>query len=585
MNTEELNEYLTNYLKNDKTGKAVLLTAPWGSGKSYYIKNKLCPYLQKYNLTYAIVSLYGLRRIKELNKSLYLELRTPKVIKNMHKESKSHIKIWIKKIFKWIADMFNMSVNISKKIWGKTILKGIAGMFNMSLNISEKDLEKLYKSINLQDKLIIFEDVERSGIDLIDFLGYVNNLVETDGIKVLLVANEDELQRNQKSEQYDCVKEKTIGDTIKFIGNAEEIIQTMLHNFNKKNKYLKDLLNEDMVYEIKKIMLENKCNNYRLLLFALQKIEDVFIKFESNKRYDQKFLKTIITDTIDYITSDSDKTNEKTLYNFMHQYIYHQKLSLKDIDSEEQIFLEQQNCLKVNEALEVIYHYYCESEKNVRDAIENIQAKLQQDKITYTQYIQLAKYLIAISSILEKDRIDDCLKIMLYNLKNSKHKIKISSHILGLGLENKEEKKFQEFQEEIEKISGRQLLPFDFNYTPQEIPKFSSSVKEIQDKYDCQYCLASKLDINKFLELLKICNAKEIDMLRGAFIDFYRGISDVRNVYFYDKENLVRLKQGVEEMSESQDNGLDNIQRLQLKWYALNLQDILQELEENKKRE
>lgn len=78
-------------------------------------------------------------------------------------------------------------------------------------------------------------------------------------------------------------------------------------------------------------------------------------------------------------------------------------------------------------------------------------------------------------------------------------------------------------------------------------------------------------------------------MLRGAFIDFYRGISDVRNVYFYDKENLVRLKQGVEEMSESQDNGLDNIQRLQLKWYALNLQDILQdiflqELEENKKR-
>lgn len=564
MNTEELNEYLTNYLKNDKTGKAVLLTAPWGSGKSYYIKNKLSPYLEKEELTYAVVSVYGLTRIKELNKSLYLELRTPKVIKdmNMHKEDGSCL-----------------------KVWGKTILKGIASFLNINLSRDEEDLEKLYKSINLKDKLIIFEDVERSSIDLIEFLGYVNNLVETDGIKVLLVANEDELQRNQKSKQYYCVKEKTIGDTIKFIGNAEEIIQTMLHNFNKKNKYLKDLLNEDMVYEIKKIMLENKCNNYRLLLFALQKIEDVFIKFESNKRYDQKFLKTIITDTIDYITSDSDKTNEKTLYNFMHQYIYHQKLSLKDIDSEEQIFLEQQNCLKVNEALEVIYHYYCESEKNVRDAIENIQAKLQQDKITYTQYIQLAKYLIAISSILEKDRIDDCLKIMLYNLKNSKHKIKISSHILGLGLENKEEKeKFQEFKEEVEKIIGRQLLLFDFNYTPQEIPKFSSSVKEIQNNYDWKYCLASKLDINKFLELLKICNAKEIDMLRGAFIDFYRGISDVRNVYFYDKENLERLKQGVEEMSESQDNGLDNIQRLQLKWYALNLQDILQELEENKKR-
>lgn len=262
------------------------------------------------------------------------------------------------------------------------------------------------------------------------------------------------------------------------------------------------------------------------------------------------------------------------------------------------MFLEQQNCLKINEDLEVIYHYYCESEKNVRDAIENIQAKLQQDKITYTQYIQLAKYLIAISSILEKDRIDDCLKIMLYNLKNSKHKINISSHTLGLVLENEEEKKFQEFQEEVEKISGRQLLAFDFNYTPQEIPKFSSSVKEIQNNYDWKYCLASKLDIKKFLELLKSCNAKEIDMLRGTFINCYRRRSNVRIVYFYDKENydkknydkenLERLKQGVEEMSESQDNGLDNIQRLQLKWYASDLQDILQyilqELEENKKR-
>ena len=37
------------------------------------------------------------------------------------------------------------------------------------------------------------EDLERSSIDIIEVLGFVNNLVEQDGVKVLLVANEEEI--------------------------------------------------------------------------------------------------------------------------------------------------------------------------------------------------------------------------------------------------------------------------------------------------------------------------------------------------------------------------------------------------------
>lgn len=116
-------------------------------------------------------------------------------------------------------------MNKEGKALGKTILKGVASFFNINLNIDEKDLENLYKSINLKDKLIIFEDVERSGIDLIEFLGYVNNLVEIDGIKVLLVANEKELLKNEKREKYNLVKEKTIGDIIIFHSNIKEIVR------------------------------------------------------------------------------------------------------------------------------------------------------------------------------------------------------------------------------------------------------------------------------------------------------------------------------------------------------------------------
>ena len=47
MTTKELNDYILNYLKNDKTQSAIMLTAPWGTGKSYYIQNILKPFLEQ----------------------------------------------------------------------------------------------------------------------------------------------------------------------------------------------------------------------------------------------------------------------------------------------------------------------------------------------------------------------------------------------------------------------------------------------------------------------------------------------------------------------------------------------------------
>ena len=47
MNTEELSKHIKNYLENDKTNSAIMLTGAWGSGKSYYVKNELVPYLEK----------------------------------------------------------------------------------------------------------------------------------------------------------------------------------------------------------------------------------------------------------------------------------------------------------------------------------------------------------------------------------------------------------------------------------------------------------------------------------------------------------------------------------------------------------
>ena len=69
-------------------------------------------------------------------------------------------------------------VKATGKLIAKTIVKSASGIFGIDINMSENDLQSLYSSIDLSEKLLIFEDLERSNIELTKLLGYINNHVE-----------------------------------------------------------------------------------------------------------------------------------------------------------------------------------------------------------------------------------------------------------------------------------------------------------------------------------------------------------------------------------------------------------------------
>ncbi len=84
MTIEELNEFVLHYIEKDKTQSAIMLSAPWGTGKSYYINNSLIPFLeQKESRKCIVVSLYGLKDIKEISKSIFLESKVKLLNKKM----------------------------------------------------------------------------------------------------------------------------------------------------------------------------------------------------------------------------------------------------------------------------------------------------------------------------------------------------------------------------------------------------------------------------------------------------------------------------------------------------------------------
>lgn len=279
MTYQELNQYILHYLTEDKTKSAIMLTGPWGTGKSYYIQNELKPFLEKKENgghSCVIVSLYGLKDTAEISKSIYLGTR-----------------------MKFLTAASEKSTTVT--FAGETIIKGIAGAFGVDLSVSERSLKRLYASVNLTGKLVVLEDLERSGIDILEVLGYVNNLVEQDGVKVLLVANEEEIikyelgnkviGRRKKeeieeekrlheafdvpfenkgeivqcrlSEDYLRLKEKTISDTIEFKEDYQTAIREIVQMFD--NETLNKFSTVESIKDILDIM--SHCQSYNLRSF------------------------------------------------------------------------------------------------------------------------------------------------------------------------------------------------------------------------------------------------------------------------------------------------------------------------------
>ena len=291
MNRAEMNKFIADYLQNDKTTFAMMLSGEWGTGKSFYIKGELKNFIEewkkdllnnqeaeksekkeikKYELI--IVSLYGLSSISEISQRIYFEMRT--ILKNKFEKL--------------------TSAQAAGKIIGKTLLNAFSSKIGFDIETDAGSFDKIYESIDLTGKLLVFEDVERTKIDLEDFFGYVNNLCEQDGVKVLLIADEEKVR--EKLENYDKIKDKVVGDTIHFEPDLEATLRNIfdIYGFNDVCD-----LDADMS-DIRTILPDRP--NFRKVIYACQKVHEIFNheKFKEYKDYAKykQFRKNIFLSTL-----------------------------------------------------------------------------------------------------------------------------------------------------------------------------------------------------------------------------------------------------------------------------------------------
>lgn len=591
MTEMELNSYIKHYLEEDKTHTAIMLTGEWGSGKTYYVENVLAPFLKKDNDKNGciIISLYGLENISDISKSIYMELR----MKALEKKSE---------------------VKATGKLIAKTIVKGAAGIFGIDINMSENDLQSLYSSIDLSEKLLIFEDLERSNIELTKLLGYINNLVERDGVKVLLVANENEIlnmttasSKNSDKEdkpksipeniqKYLRIKEKTISDTICFESDYYQAIKNIVGIFD--NKKINKIIDEDSdVIEELASMVRGECHrNLRTFIFATQKAVDVFNIMEEN--YDKDFLKCIYFGIISFSSkikkgkvpvwqgteyiSTLLGTNRNPLFKFCYDYIRWQKIEVDEIskarDAYEEMKLYDRKADRSDKDLQKLYSYYVRTENEVKEVLKNIENRLKDAKdIGFYNYGKLASYLISVSHAIEFD-YSKCKERMIQNIRGKGDSIRSDLLFLPIYVfEEKEKEELEIFWGQISESMNIRNSQNDFSYNPDEIANLYNYVINEEQRLRKEHEFLSRYNVNRIVEMLFHASAKQIDDFRGVLLAVYEY---ARKADFIDADvnamkEILELVQG---KINSQDYEIDKIQVQQLNWLCRNLKTFISQM-------
>lgn len=328
LSNNEILGILNEYEKNPKKRYAILIDGDWGSGKTYFIKNQYI----KGDKNKLYISLYGVKNKEEINSKIYYSILGNVIKDNKHKKA----------IEKAIEKAKKVSKEVGK--FAKPVTLSVKNIFNIDLTGLEKvdvsSVISLFKDI--KEYILVFDDLERCDIPINEVLGYINEYVEHKGAKVIIVANENEINKlnyddnyelkvisclndkikfedeekrgketekvtinklksrvevlYEENKKYKAIKEKLVGFTIKYEPDISDIYEHIIKDYSEKNEELYIFLQKNKK-DLINIMKVNQCKNIRTMVYIFDVFETIYntVKDIINK---ETIIKLIFKNTI-----------------------------------------------------------------------------------------------------------------------------------------------------------------------------------------------------------------------------------------------------------------------------------------------
>lgn len=317
---EDLVESILDYIRADYTDYAIMINGEWGSGKTYFWNHKVRNKIESMQIngkqyTTIYMSLYGISNLEDISKKIFIET-TQLMDKNLRKYMNSHGQTSIPEYAKTGLDMANF--------------------FGVTQNGDKIDYAKFFST---DDKILCFDDLERANVDVIDILGYINNFVEHDHIKTIIICNEKELSTKiknsnvemktfiatylldkegaltktdkpmveqikdkieyvfDKANEYERIKEKLIGETFEYAPEFNYIINGLLMRYENSPELIRFLRENTGL--IISTFNKSGTRNLRILKHALNDFKKVFEMVSKNyPNTSNRVLQTMLIFTI-----------------------------------------------------------------------------------------------------------------------------------------------------------------------------------------------------------------------------------------------------------------------------------------------
>jgi hypothetical protein len=491
-------------------GFAVLLKGQWGSGKTWFIK-KYYEKLKADKQKCLYVSLYGMTTFSEIEDAFFQQLHPVLSSKGM-------------------------------AITGKIVKGLIKGTIKIDLDSDGKDegtLNPQVPEINLPDYLkdtdksiLIFDDLERCKIELGGILGYINYFVEHQDLKIVIIANEDELV---KESSYKNIKEKLIGKTFGVSLDFEGALENFITVAN--NSDVRQFLS-DNTQLLQKLYEEAESENLRILKQVFLDFDRIFAELPDKAKNKPEILQDILTIlSVFSIEIKSGRMQPKEINELGKEYLSSTRMRRQDTNSVPEENIEPQTSLQkmlrrypnlnLHEPFPSKAWWQTFFDKGIIDAEELEQSlpssKYFQDENT-PNWIRLwhFRYLTDddFSDLLTKVELEYCER-QFSDIREIKHITGILLNLSDIGLYSRTKAKILEnskryidqFVQEAKPEKLRQDIawalddPFSgylgLAFSGRELPEFQKFVSYIKEAYDLKMLKSLPNDAQDLLDTMQ----------------------------------------------------------------------------------
>lgn len=324
---DNIKKSILAYVFDKRKKQAVLLDGEWGSGKTFFVEKYIIPELEKNkNAKIFKISLYGISSVETIQEMIYAQ--------------------WLGRCVDKITDKLGpigQLVNKGIDIFGTSAVRALENKLSAE-GVSDKIASTIMDNdINKAEyMIIIFDDLERCRINILQLMGFLNNLSENNGFKLILVANEREIKHKDNSIEealkylvalknkesvlkeyksfdsawskdelreatidifnektlYELTKEKLIGLTVSYRVSPSEIFEPVIKNCIKNEHICRKVIdNKDCII---KLFIENNHGNIRTLMAACIVIEDILDIIYKNITEDKELIDRELNNIILY---------------------------------------------------------------------------------------------------------------------------------------------------------------------------------------------------------------------------------------------------------------------------------------------